>query len=333
MPDTKDYYNILGVSEDADAKEIKKAYRKLAQEYHPDRNPDDPKAEEKFKEIQEANAVLSDPEKRERYDAVRNNPFGGMGGGRGGFDPRGGGGFSDMGGGGRQRVRFEQGQGNPFESFGDGGHGGFSDFFQSLFGGAQQQAGGGPFGGGGAAQQRRSRGRRQQRGGQDVETKLQLSFGQALAGGKQEVKLPGGEHVRLTIPKGVRHGHKVRLRGRGQAGPGGQRGDLYVTFEVADHPRFRREGDDLHVDAEIGLFDALLGASLRVENAYGNGIKLSVPAGTQPGETFRLRGQGVKTEDDTGDLYVHVDVLIPDELTNEQREALRKAGEETGLLE
>lgn len=322
MPQTEDLYDILGVDEDASQKEIKKAYRKLARKHHPDRNPEDSNAEETFKKIQQAYSVLSDEEKRQQYDAQRR--FGGGGGGFGGQGGRGG--FGQAGGG--PEVRFEQG--NFDEMFGGGG--GLGDIFESFFGGRG--------GGGGAtrgqdpfSQQRGGRQRQQRRGGgQDLDTKLQLSFAEALEGGRKQVELPTGESIRLNIPKGVRDGYKIRLRGRGQAGPRGQRGDLYVTFEVAGHPRFRRKGDDIHVTEEVDLFEAVLGTERRIPTPYGQHLKLTIPPGTQPGEKLRLKNQGVETDDSKGDLYVEIDVNIPNDLTADQRQTLREAGEEVGLL-
>ncbi|WP_251931173.1 DnaJ C-terminal domain-containing protein [Salinibacter ruber] len=276
MPQTEDLYDVLGVDEDASQEEIKKTYRTLARKHHPDRNPDDPNAEEKFKEIQKAYSVLSDEEKREQYDAQRR--FGGGGG---------------FGGGARTQRQ------NPFD------------------GGRQQQ------------RQQRQRGRQ---GGQDLETTLRLSFREALEGGRKQVELPSGESIRLKIPKGVRDGFKIRLKGRGQPGPTGQRGDLYVTFEVGDHPHFDRKGDDVHRTETIGMFEAVFGTDIRVPTPYGQHLKLSVPAGTQPGEKLRLKGQGVKTDDGAGDLYVEIDVNIPENLSRKQRAVLHEAAEDANLL-
>lgn len=319
MPQTNDYYDVLGVDEDADAKAIKKAYRDLARKYHPDRNPDKPDAEEKFKEIQEAYSVLSDEEKRKEYDMRRK--FGGGG-------SFGGGGFGGNGGqGGAYRspegfnVRFEQGRG-------DEGFGGLGDIFGSIFGGGRGGQGQAqtrdPFG---SARQQRSR----QSPGRDVETTLRLSFDQALRGGKREIALPDGETIRITIPKGVRNGFKIRLRGRGQHGPTGERGDLYVTFEVMDPPRFRRKGDDLHLTESISAMEAMLGTERRIPTPYGQRIKITIPAGTQPGEKLRLRGQGVKTDAGTGDLYVEVHVHVPENLSDSQRDTLREAAQRANL--
>ena len=310
MPQTKDLYDVLGVDEDASTKEIKKAYRDLARKHHPDRNPDDPRAEEKFKEIQKAYSVLSDDEKRQQYDAQRR--FGGGGGFGGGGDR---GSWSRPGG---PEIHFEEG--------GFGGRGGLGDIFESFFGGGATRSRD-PF-----SQQREQRRRQQGRGGRDIETKLRLSFDEALQGGRKKVELPTGESVRLNIPQGVRDGYKIRLRGRGQAGPRGQRGDLYVTFQVGDHPRFRRKGEDVYLTESIGAFEAILGTERRIPTPYGKRIKLTIPRGTQPGEKLRLKGQGVKTEDGQGDLYVEIDVDVPSDLTDGQRDTLRAAAEEAGLL-
>lgn len=306
MPNTT-YYDTLGVEEDASAREIKKAYRKLARKHHPDRNPDDPDAEERFKEIQEAYSVLSDEEKRRQYDAQRRNPFGGQGFGQGGN-------------GRRQRVNINQ----------EFGQGGLGDIFESFFGGGGvggrgQQGGRDPF------SQARQQQRRRQPQTRDAETRLHLSFDEALEGGRQTVELPSGESIRLRIPKGVRSGYKIRLRGRGPADPRGKRGDLYVTFEVGDHPRYRREGNNLHLTETVSALDAMLGTKRRIPTPYGQNISVTIPAGTQPGEKLRLKGQGVQTEKETGDLYVHIDVHIPENLTDAQREKLESTVKEIGL--
>jgi molecular chaperone DnaJ/curved DNA-binding protein len=327
MPQTQDLYDVLGVDDDASQEEIKKAYRTLARKHHPDRNPDDPNAEEKFKEIQQAYSILSDEEKRQQYDARRRFGGGGTGGGRGSWDRSAGGGGPN--------VRFEQG--NFDEAFGGGGLG---DIFENFFG--EGRGGGGrgrdPFSQQRQQQQRQRQQRRQQQrsrqpSGQDIETTLRLSFRQALEGGRRKVELPTGESIRLKIPTGVKDGTKIRLNGRGQPSrqPSGQRGDLYVTFEVGDHPRFDREGDDIHLTETIDMFEAVFGTECSVPTPYGQHLKLSIPPGTQPGEKLRLKNQGVKTDDGRGDLYVEVDVHIPDSLTNRQQEILREAAEEANL--
>ncbi len=316
MPQTEDLYDVLGVDEDASQEEIKKTYRTLARKHHPDRNPDDPNAEEKFKEIQKAYSVLSDEEKREQYDAQRR--FGGGGGlggsGRGAWGRSAGGG---------PEVRFEQGG---FDDAFGGRGGGLGDIFENFFGGEARTQRQSPFEGGRQQQQAR-------KGGQDLETTLRLSFQEALEGGRKRVELPSGESIRLKIPKGVRDGFKIRLRGRGQRSrrPSGSRGDLYVTFEVSDHPHFDRTGDDIHRTETIDMFEAVFGTEIRVPTPYGQNLKLSVPAGTQPGEKLRLKGQGVRTNDGSGDLYVEVDVRIPENLSPKQRAVLREAAQDAHL--
>ncbi|MGM0704985.1 MAG: J domain-containing protein, partial [Bacteroidota bacterium] len=209
------------------------------------------------------------------------------------------------------------------------GQGGLGDIFESFFGGGvggrAQQGGRDPF------SQARQQQRRRQPQTRDAETRLHLSFNEALEGGRQTVELPSGESIRLRIPKGVRSGYKIRLRNRGPTGPSGKRGDLYVTFKVGDHPRFRREGNDLHLTETVSALDAMLGTKRRIPTPYGQNISVTIPAGTQPGEKLRLRGQGVQTENETGDLYVHVDVHIPENLSDDQRETLESAAHDAGL--
>ncbi|GIV57989.1 MAG: molecular chaperone DnaJ [Rhodothermaceae bacterium] len=308
MPDVKDYYKILGVSEDADAEAIKKAYRKRARIYHPDRNPDDPKAEERFKEVQEAYEVLSNPQKRQAYDRMRKNPFGSFFGDA--YTTRNGGRYYRAPDGSYVRVDPEGGG----ESFGFGDlFGGLGELFKGVFGGGEAASG-------------------KARADLDRHLTVTLSLEKALQGGKVEITLPGGQKGRIAYPKGVRDGFRVRLRGRGAAGPTGRRGDVYVTFKVTEDPRFRREGNDLHTRVRIGLFEALFGTTRSLEHVTGKRIKVTIPKGTQPGERLRLRGQGVATDEGTGDLYVEVEVTLPKHLTPEQEATLRDAARRAGLL-
>lgn len=312
MPALKDHYKTLGVSESASAEEIKKAYRKLAREYHPDRNPDAPEAEERFKSIQEAYSVLGDEEKRREYDAMRRNPFAG-----GGFDARNGGRYHRAPEG--SYVRFDRG--TP-EGFGDAfGGGGFSDLFSRFFGGAESAED--PFRTPGTSRRRT--------GGRDIRTSLRIPFEQALKGGKTDVGLPTGEKVRIDVPPGVESGFKIRLKGRGERGPSGERGDLYVTFDVEPDPRFTREGNDLHTFVEISAFEAMLGTRRSVSTAYGQNIRMDIPPGTQPGEKLRIRGKGVETAGHTGDLFVEIRVQIPKDLNEDQRAAIEKVARKYGL--
>ena len=327
MPPLPDYYKALSVSEDASANDIKKAYRKLARDHHPDRNPDSPEAEERFKEVQAAYDTLGDATKRKQYDQMRRDPFAGRDfRGFGGGDPSGGRFYRTPDG---TYVRVEStgfgpDEGYQFSDEGPGGLGGLGDLFGQFFGG-----GGGGRGPGAAAGQRGAP-RQAPRGG-DIDTRLSISFEESLGGGKTEVSLPDGEKVRITIPKGVEDGTKVRLRGRGQPGPTGQRGDLFITFDVRPDPRFRREGNDLTTTATINVAEALLGTTRAITTAYGSTVKVTIPAGTQPGERLRLRGQGITTDGGAGALYVEIVVTIPKALTDEA--GLRAWADAEGLLE
>lgn len=315
MPALKNYYTVLGVSENANAEAIKKAYRKLAREYHPDHNPDKPNAEDRFKEIQEAYSTLSDPKKRKQYDLRRKNPFGGF---DQGFSTRNGDRFYRAPDGTyvRHNPRRDPG-GDAGDVFGDilgDSLGGIGDFFSRMFGGEEPEP------------------KSTSRQGKNIETNVQLSFTQALKGGKTEVSLPDGERIRINVPKGVRPGFKIRLKERGRAGFNGKRGDLFIVFQVADHPKFRRENDDLYVTETISAFEAMLGTTRHINNAYGKRIKVPIPAGTQPDAKLRLKGQGIQTTKGTGDLYVEIEVTVPEKLSEKQRETLRKAAEQAGLL-
>lgn len=295
----KDFYEILGVEEKADTAAIKKAYRALARKYHPDKNPDDKESEQKFKEIQEAYEILSDPGKRKKYDAMRRNPFG-SGSFEDFFSTRGGTRFYRSPDGSYVRTEFGGDAGDVDNPFGDSSLG---DIFGRFFGGAEGTG-------------------RQGTHPRKTETTIRLSFEQSLKGGKAKVKLPNGETVSLAFPKGVRDGYKVRLKGRGVS-KSGRRADLDVTFRVKESDRFRRVADDLYMTVSVTAIQAMLGYSQHVENAYGERVKLAIPAGVQPGEKLRLRGQGVRTKEGTGDLYVEVKVSIPRNLTPEQRKALQ----------
>ena len=326
MPTIPNYYDVLGVKEDADAAEIKKAYRKLARDHHPDRNPDDPQAEETFKKIQEAYDTLGNEQKRKQYDQMRRDPFAGRDfRGFGGGDPSGGRFYRTPDG---TYVRVEStgfgpDEGYQFSDEGVGGLGGLGDLFGQFFGGGAQ--GQSPFG------QQRGGARREPPRGNDIESEMTVSFEEAIQGGKTEVTLPSGEKVRLTIPKGVEEGQKVRLKGRGGEGPGGRRGDLYITFHVRPSPRFRRDGLDLTLTETINVAEAILGTTRTITTAYGDTIKVTIPPGTQPGERLRLRNQGIKTDGGAGALYVEVAVTIPASVKDEA--GLRAWAEKEGLLD
>ncbi len=292
----KDYYKVLGVDRKASEQEIKRAYRKLAMKYHPDRNAGDKQAEEKFRDINEANEVLSDPKKRSRYDQLGENyhRWSQAGGTPEGFNwsewsvPRGHG----------QRVEY----GNLEDLFG----GGFSDFFATIFGGMAGQS----------VQQRTVR---QQP--QAYQQPVQISFEEAYKGATRLVQV-NGRKLEVKIPAGAQNGTKVRVRGAGPAGFGGQQGDLYLVIDVANDARFERKGDDLYQEVSVNLPQAVLGGKVTVTTPSGDVI-LTVPAGTQPGQTIRLAGRGMpalKNSQKFGDLYVKVKVVIPRELSARQKE-------------
>jgi molecular chaperone DnaJ len=309
----KDFYAVLGVSKDADAAAIKKAYRKLARTMHPDHNPGDAVAESKFKEVGEAYAVLSDPEQRQQYDQLRamaggarfRAGAGGPGGAQtGGFEDLFGGVFGGAGGPGGSRVRFPQGAGA-----GTGTNGGFEDLLGGLFGG------GGGFG--------QTRGGRR---GADLAAVTTLPFRQAVEGSTVALGVEG-RTVKARIPAGVRDGQKIRLRGKGRPGENGApAGDLEVTVRVTPHPVFALDGDNLRVTLPVAFDEAALGAEVSVPTLDGGSVRLKIPAGTPSGRTLRVKGRGVKTATGTGDLLVTVQVVVPQRLSAAAKEAVQAFG-------
>jgi molecular chaperone DnaJ len=367
-PATKDYYQILGVSETASADDIKKSYRKLAKQYHPDANQNDPKAAEKFKEIGEAYGVLSDPAKRQHYDQVRKNPFAGFGGfGRAPGSPGG---------------TAEQ----PGFSFEDLDVGGISDLFGSLFDRGRRKPRSG-------TETRRTR-------GHDIEYLVEIPFTTAARGGKITITVPvteecatcGGSgnapgtkpktcpecngsgtitfgqggfavsrpcpaclgrgqvptdpcktcngtgqlreqrQIALTVPAGVDTGSKLRLSGQGERAPaGGAAGDLLISFKVAPHHFFKRDGLDIHVTVPINVAQAMLGSKIRVRTVDDKKVALKVPPGTQSGTRFRIPGQGIEKGGHRGDQYVQVKIEVPEQLTPEQEQKAREFAQTAGL--
>jgi curved DNA-binding protein len=290
----KDYYQILGVPRTASAEEIRSAYRKLAMKYHPDRNPNDKQAEERFKEINEAYQALSDPQKRARYDQVGHSYREWERSGRpGGFD------WSQWTAPGGTRVDYTD---NIEDLFGEGL---FSDFFRSIFGGMRARAAQGA-------------GRRPSAA---YEQPVEIGLPQAASGTRLELQT-GERRLEVKIPPGVKTGSRVRVRGGAPDG-----GDLYLRVRVTDDSRFQREGDNLHTSVPLDIFTALLGGEVEVPTLRGT-VRLTIPAGTQADQVFRLRGRGMpvlKSADKQGDLYVKVKLQLPRKLTDEQRDLLAKA--------
>ena len=319
----KDFYAILGVPKDADRAAIKKAYRKLARTHHPDRNMGDAAAEQRFKDIGEANAVLSDPAQREEYDAVRSMAGGGARFRAGSGSPGGSAGFEDIfsafgGGDGGSRVRFSQGSPG-------GGHSGggedINDILAQMFGGgaapggARGARGGDPFGGFGAS--------RGPRPGADVQARTSLPFRDAVEGSTVTLTTAEGRRITTKIPAGVRDGQKIRLRGKGSGGdPGAPKGDLILTVAVDKHPVFGREGDHLTVDLPVTFAEAALGATVPVPTLDGSSVRVKVAPGTPSGRVLRVKGRGVAGRHGTGDLLARVQVVVPQRLSDEARHAV-----------
>ncbi len=305
----KDYYKILGVERKASEDDIKKAYRKLALKYHPDRNPGDKKAEEKFKEINEAYQVLSDPAKRSRYDQLGDSysSWQQRGAPGGGFN------WEDWYAPGQSgNVRVDMG--NLDDLFG----GGFSDFFRRIFGGMPD-----------VDTFQQGRGQQAYRQARSVrpsyEQPVTISLQEAFSGATRRLDIDG-RRIEVKTPPGARTGTRVRVREAVPAGADGQKGDLYLVIEVAEDPRFERKGDDLYSEAPVDLYTAVLGGEIKVVTLSGN-IVLTIPAGTQPGQTFRLAGRGMpnlKNPQTKGDLYVKAKVTIPRDLTPKQKELFRE---------
>jgi curved DNA-binding protein len=291
-----DYYNILGLNKNASQDEIKKAYRKLARKYHPDLNPNDPAANKKFQQINEANEVLSDPEKRKKYDQY-------------GKDWE----HADQ----YEQARRSQqqqpfGEGQQFssEDFGDGD---FSDFFESLFGKGSRSSGG----------------RQAKFRGQDYEAELKINLTDAYTTHKQTFTI-NGKNIRITIPAGIEDGQKIRLKGHGGEGVnGGPPGDLYITFSIVNDTPFKRVGSDLYLMLDIDLYTALLGGDVIVDTLRDK-VKLKIKPGTQNGTKIRIKEKGFpfyKEDGRYGDLYATVNVKLPTNLTEKQQELFKQLSE------
>lgn len=296
--DYKDYYKTLGVDRKASTDEIRSAYRKLAMKYHPDKNPGDRRAEEKFKEINEAYQVLSDEQKRAHYDRLGSaySNFRTTGGRPGDFQ------WDDW---------FQQSagqRGNVNDMFGgSGGAGGFSDFFRTIFGEAMRSQG-------------RSNPFAQESPGYEQE--VEISFKESFEGTSRQLQKPDGKKLTVRIPAGVKTGSRVRVAG---AGPDGT--DLYLLIQVPEDERFERDGNNLTTTSTVDVFTLVLGGDADVETPTGK-VKLNIPAGTQPEQIFRLAGRGMPSVKDSktrGDLYVRLKVQIPKYLSSKQRELIEEA--------
>lgn len=317
----KDYYNILGVSRDASQDEIKKKYRKLAAKYHPDKNPDDKSAEDKFKEIGEAYEVLKDPEKRKLYDKVGSDwkRYQDAGASADDFNWSQ---YANRGGG--QRINME-------DIFGGGRAGGsgspFSSFFETIFGG-----GGDPFGGRQSqARQYQSRAQTSRRQkGRDSQAQVDIDLKDLLTGVEKQFRI-NGERVKIKIPAGIESGKKLKLKGKGQPSPtGGAKGDLYLKVNVIEPEGFERKGDDIYQKIPLDLYTAVLGGEFTAQTLNGK-IKLNIPPETQNGRTFRLPGRGLpqfKKNGKKGDYFLKTEIQIPEKLTSKEKELFKKLAEE-----
>ncbi len=323
----KDFYRILGVSADADAKEIKKRYRKLARDLHPDAKPGDKAAEARFKDIGEAYAVLSDPEQRKQYDAVRAMAAGGARFSAGGPGGAGAGGFEDVfsnlfgGAGQRAGAHYTTYGGRPGGGggFGSGaGAGGEPDLedLLSMFGQGGAFGGqGGGFGGGFRRQQPAK--------GRDRHATATLGFRQAVSGDVVEVRGTDGVTSKVRIQPGVKDGDTIRIRGKGDPGPPGTpAGDLLLKVSVKDHELYGRDGINLTIDVPVTFAEAALGGTISVPTFSGDPVKVRLPPGTPSGRVLRVKGRGVATKSGTGDLLVTVHVVVPQRLTDEARKAV-----------
>ncbi len=313
--DYKDYYQVLGVTKKASEKEIKSAFRKLARKYHPDLNPNDQSAEDKFKEVNEAYEVLSDPEKRQKYDMLGANwhRYQQSGGGAGGY----GGGFGGFGGQpGSGGVQFDFGDLN--DLFGGmagagGAASGYSSFFDMFFNGMGNAQQGGPAGAGGP-QMRTQR-------GQDITQDVEITL-EEVANGSARTLQKNGRQITVKIPKGAKTGTKVRVKGEGQPGVNSPAGDLYLKVSVKRHRTFDRKDEHLYVDVPVDLYTAILGGEIKVPTLTGE-VNLRIPAGTQNGRKMRLRGKGLpklRKKDETGDLYATLNVALPENLTDAEKD-------------
>ncbi|WP_291322560.1 J domain-containing protein [Desulfonatronospira sp.] len=322
----KDYYKILGVDKKASQEEITKAYKKLARKYHPDLNPDDPSAENNFKDVNEAYEVLKDPEKRRHYDALGPDWQHGQN-----FQPPPG--YENM----HFEFRGDPGAARGFDM------GGFSDFFESIFRGFDGQS-----------QDFRSAGSRGFRGdpfsgrgfsskGQDAEATLELTLEEAYKGGKKSITLQeqvmgadGMPHVQnktlsVNVPQGIKDGSKIRLSGQGAPGRGqGAAGDLYLKIRIAPHPYFKVDGNNIVYDLPLAPWEAVLGAKVRIPTLDGD-VEMNIPAGISSGQKMRLKGRGLGRPEVKGDQMVRIMIKVPKNITEEEKDLWQQLSKQSGF--
>jgi curved DNA-binding protein len=302
----KNYYKILGVDKSASIDEVKKAYRRLAKKYHPDKNPGDKTAEEKFKEVSEAYEVLKDPEKRKKYDHLGQNwKYYQQAGTYGNYSNW----FADSGG---SSFRGSDNSKDFEDLF--GGIGGFSDFFESFFGK-------------GFSQHKAETFTPKAKRGSDLEATLHITLEEAFSGTERFLNIDG-KRLKVKITPGIESGKKLRLKSQGEKGIyGGETGDLYLTVQVEQHPSFKREGDDLYYDLNVDLYTAVLGGKRIIKTIDGKNISIYIPKGVQNGVLLRVRQLGMTKADNVserGDLLVKINVDIPKNLSHEETKLFEK---------
>lgn len=304
----KDYYKILGVEKTATKEEISKAFRKLAVKYHPDKNPNNKSAEEKFKEITEAHEVLSDPEKRKKYDALGANWKQYQSTGKG-FDDF----FTQFG-------RSRRGSGTTYEFSGNFGDlfgemgGGFSDFFDSFFGGGRRQSRSGFS----------SNGFQNQPTGIDVEADLHISLEEAFNGSERQINIDG-KKLKIRINPGTSEGQKLRLKGLGRSSAQGEtKGDLFINIKILQHPFYEIKDGELFYNLDVDLYTALLGGKEEIQTLDGKKISIKIPEGTESESTLRLKGLGLKSADERGDVFVKIHVTTPKNLSKKEKELFKE---------